>query len=40
VEHYFRERAATMRFQSWSMAKSVTSLLLGICIDRGLIQGC
>lgn len=35
VEHYFRERTADMRFQSWS--KSVTSLLLGICIDRGLI---
>jgi hypothetical protein len=38
VEHYFRERDATMRFQSWSMAKSITSLLLGVCIDRGLIR--
>ena len=36
-EHYFKGRDATMRLQSWSMAKSITSLLLGICIDRGLI---
>ena len=36
-EHYRHERTADMRFTSWSMAKSVTSLLLGICIDRGLI---
>jgi len=26
-----------MRLTSWSMAKSITSLLLGICLDRGLI---
>eukprot|EP01052_Picozoa_sp_SAG31_P009024 SAG31_NODE_466_length_15291_cov_7.540066_9_plen_434_part_00 len=38
VEHYFRGREAAMRFQSWSMAKSITSLLLGVCIDRGLIS--
>lgn len=37
-EHYCHDRTSKMRFQSWSMAKSVTSLLLGICIDRGLIQ--
>ena len=36
-EHYRHERTSEMRFTSWSMAKSVTSLLLGICIDRGLI---
>ena len=38
VEHYYRKRDADMRFQSWSMAKSIVSLLLGICIDRGLIR--
>ncbi len=27
-----------MRFQSWSMAKSVTSLLMGIALDKGFIQ--
>ena len=37
AEHYRHKRTAEMRFTSWSMAKSVTSLLLGICIDRGLI---
>lgn len=37
AEHYRHERTSDMRFTSWSMAKSVTSLLLGICIDRGLI---
>jgi CubicO group peptidase (beta-lactamase class C family) len=31
-------RTPETRFTSWSMAKSVTSLLLGICIDRGLIK--
>lgn len=36
-EHYRHERTSAMRFTSWSMAKSVTSLLVGICIDRGLI---
>eukprot|EP01046_Picozoa_sp_COSAG06_P020590 COSAG06_NODE_1513_length_9229_cov_32.533735_1_plen_278_part_00 len=36
-EHYRHERTSAMRFTSWSMAKSVTSLLLGIAIDRGLI---
>jgi hypothetical protein len=38
IEHYFRGRDCTMRLQSWSMAKSITSLLLGVCIDRGLIR--
>ena len=37
VERYRFAREPAMRFQSWSMAKSVTSLLLGICLDRGLI---
>ena len=37
-EHYRHERTPDMRFTSWSMAKSVTSLLLGICIDKGLIS--
>ena len=36
-ERYRFARQPTMRLQSWSMAKSVTSLLLGICLDRGLI---
>ncbi len=37
-ERYRFARQPSMRLQSWSMAKSVTSLLLGICLDRGLIQ--
>jgi len=37
LEHYRHGRTAQMRFQSMSMAKSVTSLLLGICLDRGLL---
>lgn len=37
-ENYRRGRNAEMRFTSWSMAKSVTSLLLGICLDRRLIE--
>ncbi len=36
-ERYRFARQPAMRLQSWSMAKSVTSLLLGICLDRGLI---
>lgn len=36
-ERYGLGRTATMRLTSWSMAKSVTSLLLGICLDRKLI---
>lgn len=36
-ERYRFARQPSMRLQSWSMAKSVTSLLLGICLDRGLI---
>ena len=36
-ESYQFERKPEMRFTSWSMAKSVTSLLLGICLDRKLI---
>jgi hypothetical protein len=37
-ERYQYERTASMRMTSWSMAKSVTSLLLGICLDRKLID--
>ncbi len=37
-ERYGLGRDASMRLTSWSMAKSVTSLLLGICLDRGLIH--
>jgi hypothetical protein len=37
-ESYRFGRTANMRLTSWSMAKSVTSLLLGICLDRGLIK--
>lgn len=37
VERYRFERAADARFLSMSMAKSVTSLLVGIAADRGLI---
>ncbi|MSO55172.1 MAG: class C beta-lactamase-related serine hydrolase [Rhodospirillales bacterium] len=36
-EHYRFGRDSSMRFQSWSMAKSVTSLLVGIAVDRRLI---
>lgn len=36
-ERYRFARQPSMRLQSWSMAKSVSSLLLGICLDRGLI---
>jgi len=38
VEQYRFERTDAMRLTSWSMAKSVTSLLLGICLDRKLIR--
>jgi hypothetical protein len=38
LESYRRGRTAQMRLTSWSMAKSVTSLLLGICIDKKLID--
>lgn len=37
-ERYQYERTADMRMTSWSMAKSVTSLLLGICLDLKLIE--
>ena len=37
-ESYQFDRKPDMRLTSWSMAKSVTSLLLGICIDRGLVR--
>ena len=36
-ESYRFSRHASMRLTSWSMAKSVTSLLLGICLDRKTI---
>ena len=38
IEAYRMERKPEMRFQSWSMAKSVTSLLMGIALDKGFIQ--
>jgi hypothetical protein len=37
-ESYGFERDATMRLTSWSMAKSVTSMLLGIAINKKLID--
>jgi CubicO group peptidase (beta-lactamase class C family) len=37
-EAYQFDRTPGMRMTSWSMAKSVSSLLLGICIDRGLVR--
>jgi CubicO group peptidase (beta-lactamase class C family) len=37
-EHYRFGRDASMRLTSWSMAKSVTSLLVGIALDQGLIR--
>lgn len=37
-ENYQFGRTQDMRMTSWSMAKSVTSLLLGICIDKGLVR--
>lgn len=37
-EGYGLDRTAEMRLTSWSMAKSVTSLLLGIALDRGLVR--
>lgn len=36
-ERYRFDRTAQMRMTGWSMSKSVTSLLLGICMDRKLI---
>ena len=38
LERYQYERMPNMRLTSWSMAKSVTSLLLGICLDLKLID--
>ncbi|WP_084360396.1 serine hydrolase domain-containing protein [Hydrogenophaga palleronii] len=37
LESYGFERNESMRFTSWSMAKSVTSLLLGVALDQKLI---
>jgi len=37
-EHYNFGRTPEMRLTSWSMAKSVTSLLFGIALDRGLVR--
>lgn len=37
-EGYGYERTKYMRLTSWSMAKSVTSILLGICLDKKLIH--
>jgi CubicO group peptidase (beta-lactamase class C family) len=38
VERYQYDRRDTHRFQSWSMAKTVTSMLVGIAIDEGRIK--
>jgi len=37
LEQHRFDRTAEMRMTGWSMSKSVTSLLLGICLDRKLI---
>jgi hypothetical protein len=37
-EKYGFDRNKNMRLFSWSMAKSVTGLLLGICIDKNFIE--
>ena len=37
-EDYRMGRSADQRMTSWSMAKSVTALLFGIALDRGLIK--
>lgn len=37
LEQYRYGRTAEMRMSGWSMAKSVTSLLLGIAMDKGLV---
>lgn len=37
-EAYRLGRAPTQRMTSWSMAKSVTSILFGIALDQGLIK--
>jgi len=38
VERYQYDRRDTHRFTSWSMAKTVTSMLVGIALDEGLIR--
>eukprot|EP01051_Picozoa_sp_SAG22_P019971 SAG22_NODE_3865_length_1493_cov_1.964849_2_plen_309_part_00 len=38
AEEYRHARTPHHRLQSWSMAKSVTALLLGVCLDRGLVR--
>jgi hypothetical protein len=37
-ENYGFDRNRDMRMHSWSMAKSITAILLGICIDKKLIN--
>ena len=37
-ENYGFDRTHNMRMHSWSMAKSVTAILLGICIDKKIID--
>jgi hypothetical protein len=37
-ENYGFDRTRNMRMHSWSMAKSVTAILLGICIDKKIID--
>ena len=38
LEQYRFNREPTHRMTGWSMAKGVTSLLLGICVDKGLLN--
>lgn len=38
VERYQYDRRDTQRFTSWSMAKTVSSMLVGIAIDEGRIR--
>jgi CubicO group peptidase (beta-lactamase class C family) len=37
-ESYAMGRSAEMRMTGWSMSKSVTSLLFGIALDRGIVR--
>ena len=38
VEKYLHNRSKKHEFQSWSMAKSITSLLLGVCLDLKMVD--
>ncbi len=37
AERYFNGADSSSRFNSWSVAKSITSVLIGIAVDRGMI---